>query len=152
MSKLKYLWTSLCPFIFFVNLLHSPCVWLFDIWHLFDHLTSFWQFDIFLTFWHLFKLKPPQPITWLFLVALSHEWSDLSSHHSALKFGWTKMCFMPFWATSFWPPDKGKIFWHQIWLDICSDPKKFFSKMFPPPKKKFTPEFTGTSPRDVSSW
>ena len=26
---------------FFVNLLHSLCVWLFDIWHLFDILTSF---------------------------------------------------------------------------------------------------------------
>ena len=34
--------------------LHSPCVWLFDIWHLFDNLTSFWQLDIFLTTWHLF--------------------------------------------------------------------------------------------------
>ena len=39
---------------FFVNLLHSLCVWLFDIWHLFDNLTSFWQLDIFLTTWHLF--------------------------------------------------------------------------------------------------
>ena len=39
---------------FFVNLLHSPCVWLFDIWHLFDNLTSFWQLDIFMTTWHLF--------------------------------------------------------------------------------------------------
>ena len=39
---------------FFVNLLHSLCVWFFDIWHLFDNLTSFWQFDIFLTFWFLF--------------------------------------------------------------------------------------------------
>ena len=39
---------------FYVNLLHSPCVWLFDIfltaWHLFDSLTSFWQLDIFLTY------------------------------------------------------------------------------------------------------
>ena len=50
----QYVWTSLCQFIFFVNLLHSPCVWLFDIWHLFDNLTSFWQLDIFLTTWHLF--------------------------------------------------------------------------------------------------
>ena len=33
---------------FFVILLHSPRVWLFDIWHLFDNLTSFWQLDIFL--------------------------------------------------------------------------------------------------------
>ena len=44
----QYVWTSLCQFIFFVNLLHSPCVWLFD------NLTSFWQLDIFLTTWHLF--------------------------------------------------------------------------------------------------
>ena len=34
---------------FFVNLLHSLCVWFFDIWHLFDNLTSFWHFDIFFT-------------------------------------------------------------------------------------------------------
>ena len=39
-----YLWTSLCQFIFFVNLLHSLGVWFFDIWHLFDNLTSFWHF------------------------------------------------------------------------------------------------------------
>ena len=44
----QYVWTSLCQFIFFVNLLHSLCVWLFDIWHLFDNLTSFWQLNIFL--------------------------------------------------------------------------------------------------------
>ena len=50
---LQYVWTS-CQFFFFVNLLHSSCVWLFDIWHLFDNLTSFWQLDIFLTTWHLF--------------------------------------------------------------------------------------------------
>ena len=43
----QYLWTSLCQFIFLVNLLHSPGVWCFDIWHLFDNLTSFWQLDIF---------------------------------------------------------------------------------------------------------
>ena len=35
----QYLWTSLCQFIFFVNLLHSLHVSLFDIWHLFDILT-----------------------------------------------------------------------------------------------------------------
>ena len=46
----QYVWTSLCEFIFFVNLLHSPCVCLFDILHLFDNLTSFWQLDIFLTY------------------------------------------------------------------------------------------------------
>ena len=37
----QYLWTSLCQFIFFVNLLHSPGVWFCDIWHLFHNLTSF---------------------------------------------------------------------------------------------------------------
>ena len=47
----QYVWTSLCQFIFFVNLLHSPCVWLFDIWHIFDNSTSFWQLDIFFDIW-----------------------------------------------------------------------------------------------------
>ena len=46
----QYLWTSLCQFNFFVNLLHSLGVSFFDIWHLFDNLTSFWQLDIFLIF------------------------------------------------------------------------------------------------------
>ena len=46
-------WTSLCQFIFFVNLLHSLCVWFFDIWHLFDNLTSFWHFDISFNLNHL---------------------------------------------------------------------------------------------------
>ena len=40
----QYLWTSLCQFNFFVNLLHSLGVSFFDIWHLFDNLTSFWYF------------------------------------------------------------------------------------------------------------
>ena len=44
----QYVWTSLCQFKFFVNLLHSLGVWFFDIWHFFDNLTSFWQLDIFL--------------------------------------------------------------------------------------------------------
>ena len=46
----QYLWTSLCQFNFFVNLLHSLGVSFF--WH----LTSFWQLDIFLTTWHLFDI------------------------------------------------------------------------------------------------
>ena len=54
-SKLTSICVNLIMWIyFFVNLLHSPCVWLFDIWHLFDNLTSFWQLDIFLTTWHFF--------------------------------------------------------------------------------------------------
>ena len=40
----QYVWTSLCQFNFLVNLLHSLGVWFFDIWHLFDNLTSFWHF------------------------------------------------------------------------------------------------------------
>ena len=86
-SKLTSKWVNLIMsiYFFFVNLLHSLCVWLFDIWHLFDNLTSFWQLDIFLTHeqcgtWvmgHMgngahsfdtFKLKPPQPITGLFFL------------------------------------------------------------------------------------
>ena len=48
MSKLTSICVNLIVWIyFFVNLLHSLCVWLFDIWHLFDILTSFWHFDIF---------------------------------------------------------------------------------------------------------
>ena len=31
------------------------------------------------------------------------------------------------------PPSKGKIFWHQIWLDSCSDWKKYFFVEGPPP-------------------
>ena len=53
-----FLWPSYAKF-FFVNLLHSPDVWLFDIWHLFDNLTSFWQLDIFLTSWHILTFGRP---------------------------------------------------------------------------------------------
>ena len=42
-----------CVTLFLVNLLHSPDVWIFDIGHLFDNLTSV---DIFLTIWHLFDI------------------------------------------------------------------------------------------------
>ena len=52
---LHYVLTSLCWVIYFVNLLPSPAVWLFDIWHLLDNLTSqtFWHLsDIWTYFWH----------------------------------------------------------------------------------------------------
>ena len=69
----KYFWAILVTFIFdirldinickphyvnlfFVNLLYSPEIWLFwhlSTWHLFDNLTSFWHFDIFLNLYHL---------------------------------------------------------------------------------------------------
>ena len=57
----QYLWTSLCQFNFFVNLLHSLGVSYFDIWHLFDNLTSFWQLDIFLIFWEQIAHGPHWP-------------------------------------------------------------------------------------------
>ena len=42
MSKLMSIPVNLIVLIyFFLNLLHSPDVWLFDIWNLFDNLTPF---------------------------------------------------------------------------------------------------------------
>ena len=61
----QHVWTSLCQFIFFVNPLHSPCVWLFDIWHLFDNLTSFWQLDIFFDIWAMGNVG--KWVSWLIL-------------------------------------------------------------------------------------
>ena len=53
-SKLTSISFNLIVWIFFfVNLLHSLCVWLFDILHLFGILTSFWHFDIFFNLNHL---------------------------------------------------------------------------------------------------
>ena len=50
---------------FFVNLLHSPCVWLFDIWHQFDNLTSFWQLDTFFDIWAMGNVG--KWVSWLIL-------------------------------------------------------------------------------------
>ena len=55
--------------LFFVDLLHGLNVWLFDIWHL------FWQLDT------LLQLKPPQPVTGLFLNILFHPISDADTHN-----------------------------------------------------------------------
>ena len=73
----QYLWTSLCQFNFFVNLLHSLGVWIFDIWHLFDNLTFFWQLDIFLIFWEQIVHAPhrpcgPYPCTLLPMYPIAH--------------------------------------------------------------------------------
>ena len=58
-----FLWTSLIVQVF--NFLT------FDIFLVFlKSLTSFWQLDIFLTFLHWLKLKPPQPVIGLFLWCL----------------------------------------------------------------------------------
>ena len=73
----QYLGTSLCQFNFFVNLLHSLGVSFFDIWHLFDNLTSFWQLDIFLIFWEQITHGPhcpygPYPCTTLNMYPIAH--------------------------------------------------------------------------------
>ena len=68
----QYLWTSLCQFNFFVNLLHSLGVSFFDIWHLFDNLTSFWQLDIFLIFWVQMAHGPPFPMWLISLYPIAH--------------------------------------------------------------------------------
>ena len=81
-----------------------------------------------------------------FLVAPSPERSDLSGHYGVClsvcktppvkgkifdtRFGSTYVWTKKFLLTPPPPTGKGKIFWHQIWLDTCSDPKKFFSKFF----------------------
>ena len=68
----QYLWTSLCQFNFFVNLLHSLGVSFFDIWHLFDNLTSFWQLDIFLIFWEQIAHGIPLPMWPIPLYPIAH--------------------------------------------------------------------------------
>ena len=71
MSKLMSICVKLIISIsFFVNFLHSPHVWLFDIWHLFDNLTSFlttWHlFDNLTSFWHMSNRAHEQWGTWHF--------------------------------------------------------------------------------------
>ena len=78
----QYMWTSLCEFIFFVNLLHSLCVWLFDIWQLFNNLTSFWHFDIFFNLNHL---SPSQG--YFFLVWAIYQ-GNLKASICLLSFWW----------------------------------------------------------------
>ena len=70
----QYLWTSLCQFNFFVNLLHSVGVSFFDIWHFFDNLTFFWPLDIFLIFWEQITYGPhcPYPCTPLPMYPIAH--------------------------------------------------------------------------------
>ena len=57
-SKLTSICVSLIMWIyFFVNLLQSLCVWLFDIWHLFDILTSFLTYHLGPSQGHFWWLK-----------------------------------------------------------------------------------------------
>ena len=90
MSKLMSMCEPHYVNLFFLWTSSIVCVWLFDIWHLFDILTSFWHFDIFfnlnhlgpsqghflkfhlqfdhLTFWYNFK--------WLRLLIFVLRWSQ----------------------------------------------------------------------------
>ena len=68
------MWTSRCLNFWYFHIMLIHFLWtssivqvfdvltLFELWHLF-----FLQFDIFLTFWHWLKLKPPQSVTGLFV-------------------------------------------------------------------------------------
>ena len=84
----QYQWTSLYQFNFFVNLLHSLGVWIFNIWHLFDNLASFWQLDIFLTFWH---------ITW---IISAHHWLGVKVGSRGTD---DLVCPIPLYPSPMWP-------------------------------------------------
>ena len=79
-----------------------------------------WLFGWMLNFF--MDLPPPPPTT--------------PKKSSDLKNSKTKMCFTSFWATFLLRtpppphPSKRKIFWHKIWLDVCSDGKKIWKKFF----------------------
>ena len=199
---------------FFVNLLHSPCVWLFDIWHLFDNFTSFWHFDTFFNLNHLSlsqghfislslflpqmqfysKIKIPCDFGCLFLPPAYIVWREgtvftgvclltfqgvggsqvqvgggpksrsggvlvsglggpglrSGGSQSQLRGGpglrsggswsqvWGVLVSGPGGSQSqVWGGvpslSKGKNFWHLIWLDTCSDWKKFFCRGDPSP-------------------
>ena len=75
---------------FFVNLLHSLFVWLFDIWHLFwtiwhlfDNLTSFWHFDFSFNLNHL---SPSQGyfLHWLVPSTTSQTLLEPTTYHCFL--------------------------------------------------------------------
>ena len=97
---------------FFVNLLHSLHVWLFDIWHLFDNLTS-WHFDTSI------KLKPPQSPQGYFSTSNSN-WSDVTSY--VLVFTWkpcgvhlvTTLCPHGHQMVSMWSPHDSHV--DTMWL------------------------------------
>ena len=81
-SKLTSMSVNLIMSIYFFlwNLLHSLHVWLFDFWHLFDNLTSFWHFDTSI------KLKPPQPAQGYFILKFLEDTSPFSAdRHSCFK-------------------------------------------------------------------
>ena len=91
MSKLTSICVNLIMSIFFfVNLLHSPCVWLFDIWHLFDNLTSFWQLDIFFDIWAMGNVG--KWVSWLILkIEMGHlgGWGTWAMRHMVNMCVWS---------------------------------------------------------------
>ena len=118
--------TSLCQFIYFVNLLHSLCVWFFDIWHLFDNLTSFWHFDISFNLNHL---SPSQGYFLIFFDGSSlwatafrkicHFWADrriIDLHHEGLTI--LMQCHLGICRGPFYLPKA--TFWEFVGLTVFS--------------------------------
>ena len=91
LSKLTSICVNLIMSIyFFVNLLHSPCVWLFDISHLFDSLTSFWQLDIFFDIWAMGNVG--KWVSWLILkIEMGHlgQWDTWAMGHMVNMCVWS---------------------------------------------------------------
>ena len=88
-------------YYFFVNLLHSLFVWLFDIWHLFwtiwhlfDNLTSFWHFDFSFNLNHLSPSQGYFSCLGTFYVHLSQVW-EVSGHLDEVQFDWSRSCLKP---------------------------------------------------------
>ena len=67
---------------------------------------------------NVFDMSPGNSI---FSRSVSPERSDLSSHYGVRMSVCMYVCLL---GCNFF--GKGKNFWQQIWLDTCSDPKKFF--------------------------
>ena len=73
----QYVWTSLYQFInFFVNLLHSPAVWFFVIWHLFD----IWHIAYYLN-----HLSPSQGYFIVLVKYYSLKWGIRSSEMRPIR-------------------------------------------------------------------
>ena len=127
----QYVWTSLCQFIiFFVNLLHSLFVWLFDIWHLFwtiwhlfDNLTFFWHFDF------SFNLNHLSPSQGYFYLTKATFWEFLQ--FTVLAVCWAEKCwFLRCQKVHlFFQPPKFLEFWSINWhgcVLICKFMELFF--------------------------
>ena len=98
----QYLWTSLCQFIFFVNLLYSPGVWFFDIWHLFDNLTSFWHLTYNMGTWWTCAGSCVQ---WILPIPIRSRWgTGVMGHMGNGAHGqWAHGQWGPWAIGTFWP-------------------------------------------------